>query len=61
MAELVDQALRAFGLLHDSFLVILSNGAAELVVIHGRPVLALAPKPCDPDGILDFEHSLGAV
>ena len=39
MAELVDQSLTPLRLLHDSLLVVLSQGPGELVVVHGRTVL----------------------
>lgn len=32
-------------LLHDAFLIIVSQRAAQLVVIHGWPVLLDAPEP----------------
>ena len=39
MAELVDQSLAPLRLLHDSLLVVLSQGPGQLVVVHGRTVL----------------------
>ena len=39
MAELVDQSLAPLRLLHDSLLVVLSQGPRQLVVVHGRTVL----------------------
>ena len=57
LAELVDKSLRSFRLLHDAFTVILTDGATELVVIHGRPVFALAPQFGDPNAVLDLENA----
>ena len=42
--ELVHKTFGIISLLDDSFLVILSDGATELVVIHGWAVLSLTPK-----------------
>ena len=39
MAELIDKALTSLGFLHDSFLVILTKGSGEFVVVHGWTVL----------------------
>ena len=39
MAELVDQSLTPLRLLHDSLLVVLSQGPGQLVVVHGWTVL----------------------
>ena len=39
MTELIDQSLTPLRLLHDSLLVVLSQGPGELVVVHGRTVL----------------------
>ena len=39
MAELVDQSLAPLRLLHDSLLVVLSQGPRQLVVVHGGTVL----------------------
>jgi len=44
VAELVDEPLRTLRLLHDALAVVLADAAAQLVVVHGRPVLALAPQ-----------------
>ena len=61
VAELVDQPLRPLSLLHDTLLVVLAYRATELVVVHGRPVLALAPEFCHPHRVLDLEDALLAV
>lgn len=61
MAELVDQSLRAFRLLHDALLVVLANGSRQLVVVHGRSILATTPQTGDAHRVLDLEHALGAV
>lgn len=60
-AELVDESLRSLRLFHDTFAVILTDGSAELVVVHGRPVFALAPQFRHPDAVLDFEDAALAV
>lgn len=61
MAKLIDQPLASLGLLHDALLVVLPYAAAELVVVHGRTVLALAPESGHPDRVLDLEHALVSV
>ena len=61
MAELVDQTLGHLRFLDDAFLVVLTHGAAELVVVHGRPVLAAAPQLGHFRRVLDLEDALGAV
>lgn len=61
MAELIDQALRALRLLHDPLLVVLANGAAQLVVVHGGPVLTLAPQARHLNRVLDLEDALRPV
>lgn len=61
MAELIDQPLATFRLLHDPFLVVLSDAAAQLVVVHGRPILPFAPEPGHAHRVLDLEHTLAAV
>lgn len=43
--KLVHQSLRHHGLADDALLVVLADGAAQLVVVHGRPVLLHAPQP----------------
>lgn len=55
--ELVDQALGDVGLADDALLVILADGAAQLVVVHGGAVLADAPQPGHLRGVLDFEDA----
>lgn len=42
--KLVDEALGDVGFPDDAFLVILPDGAAQLVVVHGRAVLPDAPQ-----------------
>lgn len=61
MAELVDQPLRPFCLLHDPLLVVLSDRAWELVIVHGGAVLALAPETSHTHAVLYLEHAGGAV
>ena len=43
-AELVDEPLWPVRLPHDALPVVLANGPGQLVEVHGRPVLALAPQ-----------------
>lgn len=59
--ELVDQALGDVGLADDALLVILPDGAAQLVVVHGGAVLADAPEPGHLGRVLDFENAWGRV
>lgn len=61
VAKLVYQPLRPLCLLHDAFLIVLADRARQLVVVHGRTVLALAPEACYPHGVLYLEHAGGAV
>ena len=61
VAELVDEPLRPLCLLHHALLVVLADGARELVVVHGRPVLAPAPELGHPDRVLDLEDAGLAV
>lgn len=61
MAELVDQSLRSFRLLHDALLVVLPNGTRQLIVVHGRSILATSPQSGHAHRVLDLEHSLRAV
>lgn len=61
MAELVYQSLAALRLLHDALLVVLPDAATELVVVHRRPVLSLAPEPRHAHRVLDLEHPLAAI
>lgn len=43
MDKLIDQSLRHIWFANDSLLVVLPDGAAELVVVHGWPVLPQTP------------------
>lgn len=61
MAELVYQSLAALRLLHDALLVVLPDAAAELVVVHRRPVLPLAPESRHAHRVLDLEDALAAI
>lgn len=58
--ELVDQTLGDVGLADDALLVILADGAAQLVVVHGGAVLADAPQSGHLRGVLDFEDAWGS-
>lgn len=55
--ELVDQALGDVGLPDDAFLVILPDGAAQLVVVHGWAVLPNTPQTCHLCRVLDLEDA----
>lgn len=55
--KLVDEALGDVRLPDDALLVILADGATQLVVVHGGPVLADAPQPGHLRGVLDFEDA----
>lgn len=59
--ELIDQPLRAVGLLHDSLLVVLPDRAAQLVVVHLGLVLPLAPQFGHFHRVLDLEHAFLSV
>lgn len=61
MAELIDEPLATFRLLHDPFLVVLSDATAKLVVVHGRPILSFAPESGHADRVLDLKHALATV
>lgn len=61
MTELVDQPLGSLGLLHDPLLVVLTDGARELIVVHGGSVLAFAPQTSNTHAVLDLEDALLAV
>lgn len=61
MTELVYQSLAALRLLHNAFLVVLPDTAAELVVVHRGPVLPFAPEPRHAHRVLDLEDPLAAV
>lgn len=39
MTELINKALRSLSFLHDPLLVVLPEGAGQLVVVHSWPVL----------------------
>lgn len=55
--KLVDEALGDVWFPDDALLVILADGAAQLVVVHGRPVLAEAPQPGHLSRVLNFEDA----
>ena len=58
---MVDEPFRVVRLLDDVFLVILSDGTAEFVVVHGRAVLATSPQECNAGGIFNLENTFAAV
>lgn len=55
--KLVDEALGDVWLPDDALLVILADGAAQLVVVHGGAVLPDAPQPGHLGGVLNFEDA----
>ena len=57
LTELVDESLRPLRFFHDAFTIVLAYGAAELVVVHCRPVFTLAPQFGNPNAVLDFKHA----
>ena len=61
MTELVHQTLRPLRLLHDALLVILPDGSGQLVVVHGRPVLATSPQTRHNHRVFDLEDALAPV
>lgn len=57
MDELVHQSLGHVGLADDALLVVLADGAAQLVVVHGGTVLPEAPKSRDVSRVFDFKNT----
>lgn len=55
--KLVDQALGDVGLPDDPLLVILADGSAQFVVVHGGAVLTDAPQPGHLGRVLNFEDT----
>jgi len=51
--EFVDVPL-ARHFLHDAFFVVVAQGAAQFVVVHGGPVLLHTPSPCN----LEIKHNI---
>jgi len=49
VTKLVDKSLTSFRFLHDSFLVILTKGSGEFVVVHGWTILSFAPQSSNFD------------
>ena len=60
MTELIDKSLRSLGFLHDPLFVVLPERPGQLVVVHCRPVLALAPQRGNPRRVHDLEDALFA-
>ena len=57
MTELIDESLRSLSFLHDALLVVLPERPGELVVVHGRPVLALTPQSGHAGRVHDLEDA----
>lgn len=55
--KLVHQSLRHVRLADDAFLVVLTYGAAQLVVVHCRPILSEPPQSRNVSGVFDFENA----
>lgn len=55
--ELVDETFRLVCLAYDLLLVVLADGATELVIVHGRSVLSLTPQLGHTRRVFDFENS----
>lgn len=55
--ELVDQALGDVRFPNDAFLVILPDGAAQLVIVHGWPVFPDPPQTCHLGRVLNLEYT----
>lgn len=55
--KLVDQSLRHVGLADDAFLVVLTYGTAQLVVVHCRSILSLSPQSRHVSRVFDFENT----
>jgi len=61
MTELIDKSLTPLCFLHDPFLVILTKGSGEFVIVHGWTVLSFAPQSGHLDGINNLEDALWPV
>lgn len=61
MTELVHQSLGPLRLLHDALLIVLPDGAGELVIVHSWSVLPLSPEARHTNTVFDLEHSLRAI
>lgn len=55
--KLVHQSLGHVRLADDAFLVVLTYGAAQLVVVHCRSILPKSPQSGDMSGVFDFENA----
>ena len=61
MAKLIYQSLRTFRLLHDSLLIVLTNGSGQFVIIHGWSILTSTPQFGHSNGVFNFEDTLIAI
>lgn len=57
MEKLIDQTLRTSGLLQDVFLIILTKGSTQFVVVHCWTILPLPPDACEFMRVFDFEDA----
>lgn len=57
MNKLVHQSLRHVGLTDDALLIVLTNGATQLVVVHGGSVLSEAPQSRHVSRVFDFKNA----
>lgn len=61
LTELVHQPLGVLRLPDDAFLVVLTDGTAQLVVIHRGPVFPAAPEAGYLGGVFNLEDTSGPV
>lgn len=57
VAKLVDEALGPRRLLKDPLFVVLPQGAAQLVIVHGGSILSGAPEPSQLGRVFDLEYA----
>lgn len=60
-AELINEPLGPFRLLHNTLLVILADGPRQFIIVHCRSVLTFAPESRYTNRIFNFEDTLGSV
>lgn len=57
MNKLVHQSLRHIRFADDALLVVLTYGAAQLVVVHRRPILSEPPQSGNMSRVFDFKNT----
>lgn len=55
--KLVHQSLRHVGLADDALLVVLTYGAAQLVIVHSRSILSESPQSRNVCRVFDFKNT----